>query len=133
MKNPNDKEVMQKLNEIADAFNKDPKELTPEMSNVISILTAKPAADDNWDDMLDMLADIREHAKNNGSAIINEDKPMQLRLGWRCTNTNKTWSIRIANFKKSLEKMGPHQKDLISRAIQSQEGKEALTASLNSK
>ena len=133
MKTPNDKEVMQKITEIADALDKNPKELTPEMSNVISILTAKSAADDNWDDMSDMLADIRDHSKNNGSAIINEDRPMQLRLGWRCTNTNKNWSIRISNVKKSLEKMEPHKKDLILRAIQSQEGREALTASLNSK
>lgn len=129
-------EALNKLTQIADALDKDPNDLKPEMAEIISALTKKHGndpADDNWDDVWEMFEDIREHAKNNGRTVVEEDRPTQLRLAWRCTNTNKTWSIRISNVKKSLENSTPDKKDIMSRAIQTQEGKINLTASLNSK
>lgn len=131
-------DTMQKLTQIAAALDKDPKELTPEMVDIVSALTKKhgnDSADDSWDNVWDMFEDICEHAKNNGRAVISEDKPMQLRLGWRCTNTNKTWSIRITDFKKTAMTNAPDaiKSELLQKAISSQAGKNVLTQALNSK
>jgi hypothetical protein len=129
-------EALEKLTAIADNLNKKQDELSPEMAEIISALTKvhkDDAVDDNWDDLFAMFDDIREHAKNNDRAVIEEDRPHQLRLAWRCTNTNKTWSIRITNVKKSLGNSEPSRKELVGRAIMTQDGKIALTASLNSK
>lgn len=132
----NHEEALQKLVQIADALDKEPAELTSEMSDILSAISVKHGAapvDDNWDDLWNMFEDIREHAKNNGRTVVGEDRPHQLRLAWRCTNTNKTWSIRIANFKKSLNNTTPDKKEMVSRATQTQEGRLNLTAALNSK
>jgi hypothetical protein len=129
-------EALEKLTNIADSLDKKQDELSPEMSEIISALTKvhkNDISDDNWDDLFAMFDDIREHSKNNGRVVIEEDRPHQLRLAWRCTNTNKTWSIRIANVKKSLNESDPSRKELMGRAIMTQDGKIALTASLNSK
>jgi hypothetical protein len=90
------------------------------------------APEDSWDDAKLMFEDIREHAKNNGRAVIEEDRPINLRLAWRCQNTEKTWSIRITNFKASFENVSEH-KDIMRRALMTQEGKHNLTAMLNDK
>lgn len=136
-------DAIQKLTQIADALDKDPKELTEDMAEIVSALTKKHGdvpSDDNWDNVWDMFEDIREHAKNNGRAVIEEDRPIQLRLAWRCTNTNKTWSIRITDFKKSIDDIqktdasaSTNRGDLLRKAIMTQSGKENLTRVLNSK
>ena len=91
--------------------------------------------DDNWDNLFAMLDDMKVYAANNGRAIIQEDKPFQLRLGYRCTNTNKTWSIKITNMKRSLaeaEKSGNVDKALVfTMAMQTQQGKENLLKIIN--
>jgi hypothetical protein len=131
-------EVLQKLTEIADALDQDPTTLTSEMLQIISAISVKHGADpvdDSWDNVWDMFEDIREHAKNNERCIVNEDKPMQLRLGWRCTKTNKTWSIRISDFKKTAEASGVNKAkgEILLQCLRTQDGKKALTDSLNSK
>jgi hypothetical protein len=100
-------EALEKLTTIADSLDKKQDELSPEMAEIISTLTKIHKNDtvgDNWDDLFAMFDDIREHAKNNDRAVIEEDRPRQLRLAWRCTNTNKTWSIKIANVKKIIKR-----------------------------
>ena len=128
-------EAIEKLTKIADSLNQKENELSPEMAEIVTALTKKhhkDPASDNWDDVWAMMDDIREHAKNNGRAVINEDRPHQLRFGWRCTNTNKTWSISLSHFKNSA---GPNTEKgkILLASIVSQEGKQALTESLNSK
>ncbi len=87
----------------------------------------------DWDDVIAMFEDICEHAKNNGRAVVNEDYPKELKLGWKCSNTNKVWKISIIKLKNSLQKADAKQKDFISRLIITQAGKEVLTELLNSK
>src|ERR1700676_3139759 len=98
-------EAMEKLVKIADALTAPKEELSAEMSEIIAALQKKDSnnsVDDNYDDVWTMFDDIQEHAKNNGRAVINEDRPAELRLAWRCTKTDKTWSIKINNVKKSM-------------------------------
>jgi len=95
--------------------------------------------EDNWDDFDAMIKDMQEHVKNNGLPSIRiEDRPFQLRFGWRCLDTNKTWSIKIKTFKKyceSLEISGDEFKrqkaKLLKQAIMTQDGKLNLLAVIN--
>lgn len=92
--------------------------------------------DDEWTDMMVMFHDIRGHAQNNGRSIVEEDRiigPGKSKFAWRCTNTGKTWSIKISTFEQCVKELDPINADIIHRAIQTQEGKQNLTASLNSK
>jgi len=86
-----------------------------------------------WTDALAMFEDIREHAKNNGRAIIPADNPAKLRLGWCCSNTGKCWEIRIVDMRKAIEQMPSQQGDLFRRALQTQDSKAALIEILNNK
>ncbi len=129
-------EALEKLNIIEDNLDKKQDELSTEMAEIISALTKvhkNDTVDDNWDDFFTLFDNIREYAKNNNRAVIEEDRPHQLRLAWRCTNTNKTWSIKIANVKKSLKDADPMKQELVNSAIISQDGKKTLTTILNSK
>jgi len=113
-------EALQKLVKFADALDKDQSELTPEMAEIITALTNVHKDDpvgDSWTDVWAMMEDIREHAKNNGRAIVNADMPMQLRLAWHCTNTNKSWSIRITDFKKSAQTADPVKSEIWQMAL----------------
>jgi len=97
-------------------------------------------SDDNWDDFGEMMIDMKNHAQNNGRAIIEEDRPVQLRIAYRCTNTNKTWSIKINKLRDYTEKLkatgeqldsGKNKGDVISLAMSSQEGKQKLLEMIN--
>ena len=83
--------------------------------------------EDNWDNLLDMINDIREHAKNNGRNIIEEDRPLSLRLAWRCQTTDKTWSISVENYINQVPNY------MFREAIKSSAGKQALNTFLNNK
>lgn len=126
--------ALEKLRDIANVLDQDRNELSTEMAEIISALskTSPDTVDDNWDNVWEMMDDIKEHAKNNGRSVIEEDRPHELRLAWRCTNTNKTWSIRITNFRKTANDRNGGL-ELLDRCLQTQEGKDNLTKSLNSK
>ena len=92
---------------------------------------------DSWDNYLDMLNDMKAHAKVNEGAIVQEDRPMELKLAYRCTNTNKTWSCKITNIRKTADELiknGESEKaDLIFKANATEEGKNNLLAVINGK
>lgn len=137
-------EALEKLVKIADSLDKKQDELSPEMANIITAIANKHSndsvfdeVDNNWDDLFAMLDDMKIHAFNNGGAIIQEDNPLQLKFGYRCTNTNKTWSIRIHNIKNSLNKDedtgNTERADIFRKAIQTVDGKENLLKIINGK
>lgn len=130
-------EAIAKLIKIADALEKKEKDeaVSPEMFEIITALTkvhGNDPADDNWTDIYDMMEDMMEHAKNNGRALVSADRPTQLRLGWECKNTGKTWSIRITAFKNTLHrKFSDKAMEIVSRSIMTQAGKQSLTDFIN--
>ncbi len=94
-----------------------------------------------WDDFEAMIADMMEHAKNNGRAIIQHDFPMELRWGYKCQNTAKIWKISIAKIKSNKATIDKDQKDLtitkeekediMKRTLSTLEGKENLLYLIN--
>lgn len=143
----NYEEAIDKIMKIADALDKDKSELTDEMAEIVTALTKKhkdDASDDSWDDFVEMLDNIKKHA-SNGNTIVEEDRPHQLRLAFRCTNTNKTWSIKISDVNKSIVKLETKQdnqdqiiKDIIVASalrtfIMTQAGKQTLLNIINGK
>ena len=86
-----------------------------------------------------MIEDIRDYAKENGQRIINEDRPFEFRIGFRCAKTEKTWWINIENMKESLqilENDSPAtktKKELVKGCLPSQGGRLALLQFLNNK
>lgn len=92
--------------------------------------------EDNWDNYLDMLEDIKTHANANGGAIFSEDRPMQLKLAYRCANTGKTWACKITNLKKTIDELRKNNEnekaDLLVKAHSTVEGKENLLKVINS-
>lgn len=108
-----------------------------EAMEALKTLFGNEVAEDSWDDFGEMLQDMRQHALNNGQAIEIADRPHQLRLGWMCMNTGKTWSIRIRDVKKykdALEQGDDSEKnksDILKRAFATQEGKQNLLDVIN--
>jgi hypothetical protein len=130
-------EALDELIETTDDLCVEPYEMAPEIFSALSKVHGNDDADDNWEDFFFMLDDMRAHAAANGQAIVEEDRPLQLRLAFRCKNTQKTWSIRITNVKKSLKQEqdagNASKADVFSRAIMTQEGKKSLVSVINGK
>jgi hypothetical protein len=103
------------------------------------ITAAEEVPEDNCDDMILMVEEMRDYAATNHRRIYNEDRPLEFRFGWRCAQTNKTWSIRMDKIAKSLESVpGEAQsvktkKELLRGCLTSAEGRVALCHFLNSK
>lgn len=97
---------------------------------------AEPSPDE-WSDFGALIKDMKAYAIANGQAIVEEDRPAELKWAWRCTNTGKTWSIRIPAIKRyveSLESSGETEKaDVLMRAAQTQIGKANLLDVINGK
>lgn len=53
------------------------------------ILAAEDIQEDDYDDIILMMLEMREHAKNNKRRIYNEDKPLEFRIGWMCAQTGR--------------------------------------------
>lgn len=110
------------------------KELTSAEINDLSSQQTVKKSNDEWTDFIEMYDDIREYAKNNGRQIISADRPTQLKFGWQCEATGKTWAIRITDLRKSLEKYRKdNPNDPLIRAFSSSDGKANLTSVLNGK
>ena len=60
---------------------------------------------DRHEDAMLMIEDIREHSKNNGRAIISADAPKQLRIGFICKKTGKSWSCRMSRVRPIAHKL----------------------------
>jgi len=92
---------------------------------------------DSWDDFDAMLQDMKQYALNNGQAIEMADRPAELRWGWKCKNTGKTWSIGIGTLKKYKESLNlgndvdQKKADVLARTMQTQEGKQNLLDVIN--
>ena len=128
-------EACNKLIEITDAMEQ-PEEGSAILAALIKVHKADKVSD-NWDDFPSMLSDMKQHALANGQAIEIKDRPHQLRWAWECTNTGKTWSIKISSIRKyisSLEELGETTKaDIMRRCAQTQEGKHNLLDMINGK
>lgn len=79
--------------------------VTSSVNNVDSEHYVSPP--ETWTDLWAMFGDMADHAKDNGRAIINADQPVFLCLGWVCQNTDKSWLMRIADFKKQWHEGKP--------------------------
>jgi hypothetical protein len=103
------------------------------------IAAAEAGVEDNRDDILAMVEEMRMYAAANHRRIYNEDRPLEFRFGWRCAQTNKTWSIRMDKIAKSLEDVpGEPQdiktkKELLKGCLTSAGGRIALCHFINSK
>ena len=87
--------------------------------------------EDNYDDFIQMIQDMKKHASENGGQIACADLPHQMRMGYVCMNTGKTWSIRLKTMKKCLDEMPANKKALLMRAFQTSEGKQNLVDVIN--
>jgi len=130
-------DAVAKLIKIAEDLEKKEKgePLSSEIFEVISVLSKvhkDDPVDDEWDDVYNMFEDMMEYAKNNGRELVSADRPMQLRLGWVCKNTGKTWSIHISTFKSTLDrKFSTKEVDVIKTCIMTQAGKQSLIDFIN--
>jgi hypothetical protein len=90
--------------------------------------------DDDWEDFYAMISDMKAHALINGQAIEIQDRPIQLRWGWRCVNTRKTWSIKISALRKHINSLEDQvNSDILKRSMSTQEGKNNLLDFINGK
>lgn len=113
---------------------------TIDIISTLSKIHSNDKVEDNWDDFGDMLNDIKQHAKNNNHAIVMADRPTQLRLGWRCENTGKTWSIKIGKLREYIDKLGASDEEFNKRKANilrdifaTQDGKKELLDAINDK
>jgi len=97
--------------------------------------TEETIPDDCYTDFGDLIVDLRAHALTHGGKIVPADRPWELRLGYICTGTDKTWSIKIADVKKyigTLETEGfGEEADIIRRMLMTQEGKQSFVDVIN--
>jgi hypothetical protein len=113
-------------------------EITDEEAVDIINAAAEPV-DDNWDNILEMIDDIREYAKQNGRRIISEDRPLSFRVGFRCITTSKTWSVLMSNIYNTLRPDNADdiiiksRKELIMNCLPSKSGRMILMGFLNNK
>ena len=105
---------------------------------VLQKLNDELSVEDNWDDFDAMIQDMKQHAKDNGQAIVMNDQPYLFRFGWLCKQTGKSWSMRIKQFRKYTEELKnsddefKQKKSLIlTSAFLTQEGKYNLLAVIN--
>lgn len=116
----------------------DDANITDEEAMEIVRNASEPAAD-NWDNIVLMIEDIREYAKNNGRRIVNEDRPLEFRVAFRCAKTGKTWSVLMENINTSLQpadtddQAAQTKKELIKACLPSQGGRLSLLHFLNAK
>lgn len=89
--------------------------------------------EDNYDDLDQMIKDIKMHASENGYAIFCADRPAEHRIGYYCANTGKTWSIKIKKIWECINNMEESKKDVLTRCFQTHEGKLNLVDVINKK
>lgn len=124
------KEVIKSVDQNAEITNEEAVDI---------INAAEKPADDNWDNIMEMIDDIREHAKQNNRRIISEDRPLSFRIGFRCIKTGKTWSVLMSNIYNSLklndadDVMTKSRKELIFNCLPSKNGRMILMSFLNNK
>jgi hypothetical protein len=100
---------------------------------------AKEPAKDDCDDIIAMIKEMRDFAMKNKRRIYNEDRPLEFRLGWRCAQTGKTWSIKMEALGKSLDAKADDNwevkvlKDMLRGSITSVVGRVAICHYINSK
>jgi len=99
---------------------------------------------DNWDDFILMLDDMKKHVLEENGNIVENDEPIFLRFTYRCVNSEKTWSIKISNVRKSINELrempdsyepmaNKIRAGLLERAIQTAEGKNNLLGAINAR
>lgn len=89
----------------------------------------------DWTNIWDMLVDIRKHARDNGRDIVKADIPEELRCGYKCNVTGKTWTIRIADVKRNGNTLNSELpsdiRDQYRAALSSEEGLELFMKMIN--
>ena len=79
-----------------------------------------------YDNFTEMLKDKKTYAKLNGNNIIQQDLPMQLKIGYKCETTEKFWACKMSNIKKTCDIS-------ILKALSTLEGKNNLLDDINNK
>lgn len=83
----------------------------------------------NWLNFKDMLDDIKLYLEQNtGLNIIQNDNPLQLKIGYSCEESGKEWSIRLGDLKKSKDP----DSELLLKSLQTEQGKINLLELINS-
>jgi hypothetical protein len=111
------------------------EEDTIDILPAISKVHENDVVDDNWDDFGAMLEDIKKYTRETGNSVVLSDKPMQLRIGYACSKTNRSWSCKIRKmreyFDKLLESGEEEKSNALRKSFMTQEGREVLLAVLN--
>ena len=95
--------------------------------------------DDSWWDIDQMFQEIRWHAKDNGRSVVVEDRNVQPpRLAFRCTSTDKTWSVDMKYMYEFIDRLSASPKPeaqsrgfQLRKCVSTGEGKKRLAESLN--
>ncbi len=82
-----------------------------------------------FDNIYDLVKDLRTHIKENDSFVIPYDEPAKLLVGYICDKTAKQWQIHIRNLRNDSSKYG----ELAKRSFASLEGKIEFAKFLNNK
>jgi len=82
-------------------------------------------------DFTKMMTAMQTYVTNTGNKLEIRDDPYRMRLGF-VDEQNKRWFvIRIVDLKRSRDTMTPEQQEMFKRALQSEEGKINLLATIN--
>lgn len=82
-----------------------------------------------FNNIYDLVKDLREYTKENDSFVIPYDEPKKLLVGYICDKTAKQWQIHIRDLKDDSSKYG----ELAKRSFASLEGKIEFAKFLNNK
>lgn len=78
----------------------------------------KEGEETNWDDVVQMLDDIRKHPY----AVEQNDNPKELIIGYKCTATDKSWDIKITKLRRH---------PFLAKFFESEEKKNLILEQLN--
>jgi hypothetical protein len=80
-----------------------------------------------YKDFDELVGDIKEHIKKDADAkIVENDDPIRAVIRYKDDSSNDTWSISCENLHKWLKVQDEYKADIIRRAFQTQDGKQAL-------
>ena len=117
-------EALQKLDSYANG-EMISEEDTIDIVSAISKVHENDVVDDNWDDFGAMLEDIKNYTRDTGNFVVLSDKPMQLRIGYACSKTNRSWSCKISKLREYFDKLlksGEEEKsDALRKSFTTQE------------
>lgn len=83
-----------------------------------------------YDDLKLLLADITAHTKKTSYKVMEDNNPFTLTYGFKCSQTDKKWSISIVKLKQSMDQ--DEQLKEIIKLLSSNDGRLRLVDAINS-